>query len=78
MTGQWDGRGVIISPGKFVQIATFDGGRGSGEFTRIAVEDLVITQGAMKMGKLDGRFVYTLPNGEKQTENYKDGNFIGY
>jgi len=42
------------------------------------VEDQVVTQGAMKAGKLEGRFVYTLPNGEKQTENYKDGDFIGF
>ena len=63
--GTWHGRGVVINPGKFLQIGHFKNGQGHGAYVSISNEDMVITDGAIIHGKLEGQFVYTLTDGTK-------------
>ena len=61
--GEWDGRGVVINPNKFLQYGHFKNGQGHGPYISIAHDDMVVTDGSIMFGKLEGKFVYTMPDG---------------
>ena len=54
---------MVINPNKFLQYGHFKNGQGHGPYISIAHDDMVVTDGSIMFGKLEGKFVYTMPDG---------------